>query len=102
MANLGQKDGVFHVRFRFRSKEFKKSLKIRDETAALAAKNLVELTVHGVLTGQITVPDGIDTGDFIVSGGTLSEPIRRLEPIPTCVFPSTAQLIDEYKESQKH
>lgn len=102
MANLGQKDGVYHVRFRYHGKEYKKSLKIRDESAAAAARNLVELTIHRLMTGQITVPVDVDPADFIVSGGILLQPIRPIEPIPQPVLPSTKQLIEEYKESQKN
>ena len=76
MANLGKKDGIFHIRFRYQGREFKKSLKIRDRGAAEAAKNLVELTTHRLLTGQIAVPEAVDVGDFILSGGTLLEPAK--------------------------
>ena len=49
MANLGQKKGVFHVRFRFQGKEYKKSLQMRDKDAAVAARRLVEVTIHRLL-----------------------------------------------------
>jgi hypothetical protein len=58
MANLGKKDGIFHVRFRFRTKEYKKSLKTRDQGAAEAVCHLIELTIHRLHTGQIQVPLG--------------------------------------------
>jgi len=66
MANIGEKNGVFYVRFRFRGKEFKKSLKIRSRSDADAARCLVELTIHRIATGQISLPPKIDAGDFIV------------------------------------
>src|SRR5689334_14799262 len=87
MANLGQKDGVFHVRFRFHAKEYKKSLKTRDAGAAAAAVHLIELTIHRLHTGQARVPDGVDPGDFIVSGGTLLQPIQ--PPSKPMIRPST-------------
>jgi len=102
MANLGQKDGVYHVRFRFLGKEYKKSLKIRDKGTAEAARNLVELTIHRLVTGQVTMPADVDPGDFIASGGTLLQPERPVEPTPQPVLPSTNRLIEEYKESQKN
>ncbi len=71
MANIGQKDGIFHVRFRFRGKEYKKSLKTHDKGAATAALHVVTLTIHRLLTGQIQLPAAVDPGDFILSGGTL-------------------------------
>jgi hypothetical protein len=101
MANLGQKSGIFHIRFRYHAREYKKSLKVRDESAAKAAKNLVELTIHRLVTGQIGVPDGVDPGDFILSGWTLLEPRPdKLAERPT--LPATAVLIEEYKEAQRH
>jgi integrase len=102
MANLGQKDGIFHVRFRFRGKEFKKSLKTTDRSAADVALHVIELTIHRLLTGQTAVPEGVDPGDFILSGGTLKEPVEPTPPAPAPVKPSTNALIAEYKESQKH
>jgi hypothetical protein len=74
MANLGQKNGVFHIRFRFNGKEYKKSLKTCDADSASAAKLSVELTIHRLITGMIVLPPGIDPGDFILSGGTLLQP----------------------------
>ncbi len=56
MANIGQKGGVFHVRFRLLGREYKKSLKTRDESAARAARHLIELTLHRVHTGQLQLP----------------------------------------------
>jgi hypothetical protein len=70
--------------------------------ANLAARNLVELTIHRLGTNQISVPADVDLGDFIVSGGTLTEPVRAVEPAPKPGLPSTNQLIREYKESQKN
>jgi integrase len=99
MANLGQKNGVFHVRFRFRGKEYKKSLKTSDESAAQAARHVIELTIHRLHTGQIDVPYRVDPGDFIVSGGTLHTPIE--PPPPRVVLPSVRQVVDEYSKSVK-
>jgi hypothetical protein len=102
MANLGQKDGIFHVRFRYAGKEFKKSLKIRDRADAEAARNLIELTIHRLRTGQTKVPEGVDAGDFIASGGTLQAPPIPAEPVlPLVVLPSTRRLTEEYGESVK-
>src|SRR5262245_18009782 len=97
MANLGKKDGIFHIRFRFRGKEYKKSLKTGDEGAAEAARHVVELTLHRLLTGQARVPDGVDPGDFVVSGGTL---LQAAEP-PKAALPSTRLLAQEYATSVK-
>lgn len=99
MANLGKKAGIFHIRFRFHGKEYKKSLKTSDEGAAEAARHLVELTLHRLLTGQTRVPEGVDAGDFVVSGGTLLQPVE--PPVPKAALPSTRQLADRYGTSVK-
>ncbi len=102
MANLGQKAGIFHIRFRFRGCEYKKSLKIREQADAEAARNLVELTIHRLETGQISLPPEVDAGDFIVSGGTLKEPLRQPDHPPVVLLPTTKELIEQYKESQQN
>lgn len=86
MANLIQKDGIYVVRFRFESKEYKRSLKTRDKTAADAARNSVGLTIHRLLTGMLRVPHDVDPGDFIVSGGTQAAPrvARKVQAARAC------------------
>jgi hypothetical protein len=99
MANLGKKNGIFNVRFRFRGREYKRSLKICDRNSAEAAKKLMELTIHKLLTGQISLPVDVEPGDFIFSGGTLQEP-----PAPagsSVALPSTRELALSYGGSQK-
>jgi hypothetical protein len=99
MANLGKKDGIFHIRFRFRGKEYKNSLKTHDEGAAEAARHVVELTLHRLLTGQAVVPDGVDPGDFVLSGDTLLKPPR--PPVKPVVWPCTKGLTEEHGEARK-
>jgi integrase len=102
MANLGKKNGIYHVRFRYQACEFKKSLKVRDRAAAEAARNLVELTIHRILTGQLAVPDGVDPGEFIVGGGTVQPKKRPPEAAPAPELPSIAALVGQYLEGQRH
>lgn len=100
MANLAIKNGTYVIRFRYAGKEYKRSLKTRSGSDAEAAKNSVELTIHRLLTGFLKLPVGIDTGDFIVSGGALTEPARRAEEPPP--LPTTRSLVAEYLDSQKN
>ena len=100
MANLGVKNGTYIIRFRYAGKEYKRSLKTRSGADAAAAKNSVELTIHRILTGFLKVPAGVDAGDFIVSGGVLTEPAAECEEPPP--LPTTRSLMDEYLESQKN
>jgi hypothetical protein len=80
MANIGLKAGIYYVRFRFGGQEFKRSLKVRDKDAAQAAKNIVELTIYRLLTGQLVLPPNVDPGDFIVGGGTVPQELTKVEP----------------------
>ena len=96
MANVQQKNGLFHVRFRYAGKQFKRSIKTRDPMAARAAQAAVEVTLYRLLTGQVHCPTGVDLGDFIVSGGTLAAPAA-----PPMAPPSTGHLIDEYLAAMK-
>jgi len=81
MANLGRKDGIIHVRFRYHTRKYKTSLKVRDRTEAEATNPAVEPTGHRLLTGQALVPEGVDPGDFTLSGGTLTRPAVRLPAV---------------------
>jgi hypothetical protein len=74
MADPGKKGEVYRARFRFRGREYKQSLQTKDESAARGALHLVEVTLHPLHTGQLRVPDRVDPRDFVVSGGTLTEP----------------------------
>jgi integrase len=102
MANLGTKGGIYHVRFRFQNREYKKSLKTRIKSDAEAARRSVEQTIHRLLVGLLAVPPDVDPGDFILSGGTLTRPIPHAEPVRPPDLPPTKALIEEYKESQKN
>ncbi|QDT16377.1 tyrosine-type recombinase/integrase [Alienimonas californiensis] len=70
MANLGQKDGIYLARFRYGGREYKKSLKTRDRKEAENGLKVVETTIHRLTTGTLAVPDGVNPGTFILSGGT--------------------------------
>jgi hypothetical protein len=85
MANLADKGGVYLARFRYRVREYKKSLKSRDTAAAKAGINIVELTIHRLLTGQLQIPADVDPGVFIVSGGTWTHPCEASEPPPAAL-----------------
>jgi integrase len=97
MANLGRKAGIFHVRFRYAGREYKRSLKVRDRVEAEAAKRTAEQTIHRLLVGLVALPAGVDPGDFVVSGGTRLAPAgRRTEPI------SADGLVAAYLDGQRH
>jgi integrase len=97
MANLGKKGDIYVARFRFAGKEYKKSLKTSQRGDAEAAMHAVERAIHGLTTGMLQIPPGIDPGDFILSGGTLRQVPRRRQRVP-----SLETVIDEYLASQGH
>jgi site-specific recombinase XerD len=100
MANLANKDGVYLARFRYRGREYKKSLKTRDAAAAKAGINIVELTIHRLLTGQLQIPADVDPAGFIVSGGTWTPPRKAAEPPPAA--PSMLAAVASYLASREN
>jgi integrase len=99
MANLGKKNGVYLARFRYQGKEYKKSLKTSSRKAADGAMHRVEDALHRLAVHVLTVPDGIDPGDFIVSGGTLTAPPPKSPPR---AVPTVAAGVREYTENLGH
>jgi integrase len=99
MANLSKKNGVYLARFRFEGKEYKRSLKTADRKAAEGAMHRVEDALHRLTIRVISVPEGVDPGDFIVSGGTLTTPTPTL-PAPR--VPTVKEAVDEYTNNLGH
>jgi integrase len=99
MASLDQKNGVFVIRFRHGGKQFKKSLRTRDQTDAVGALHLVQHTIYRLTTGQLEIPPGVDPGDFVVSGGKVIAPPPAADP-PTAPSVSLAALIEKYLAAQ--
>ena len=97
MAHLAKKNSVYMVRFRYNGQEFKKSLKTKTAGHAAAALRRVEDALHWLAINKLTVPNGVDAGDFIVSGGTLQEPRQQRQGMPTL-----QEAIQEYKDHLGH
>src|SRR5262245_23748683 len=79
-------------------KEYKRSFRIGDPACAKMARRSIELTIHRLVTGLVTVPLEVDPGDFILSGGTLLQPPRT----PAHTLLSTAELVQEFLRTQQH
>jgi hypothetical protein len=93
MANIGKNNGVYLAPFRCQGKEYKKWLKTANPEHARTALQRVEDTLHWLAVGRLTVPEGVDPGDFVVSGGNL--PAHAEKPKPRHV-PTVAEAVEEY------
>ncbi len=94
MAELIQKNQKYYVRFRLDGKRYKKSLKTTVESDAEGAKDIVNVCLYRIHTGQLIVPPDVDPGEFVVSGGTCTSPKRQ-------EVPTLQELVDEFAASQK-
>ena len=97
MASLGKKGDLYIARFRYQGQEYKRSLKTTRLEDARGAMKGVERAIHGLTTGMIQIPAGVDAGDFIVSGGTLNAMNR-----PRRKVDSLSALVQEYLGAQSH
>jgi len=71
MATLARKGDVYHLRFRYSGRSYRRTLKTSNLGDAESAFHLVQRTLHRLLTGDLQFSPGVDRGDFILSGGTL-------------------------------
>src|SRR5882724_6536326 len=97
MANLGMKNGIYIARFRYLGKEYKRSLKTTDRDDADAALLEVQRAIHRLTVGILQVPEGVDPGDFILSGGTLATNHARSR-----VGPTLDELAKEFQSNLAH
>lgn len=97
MASLRQtKSGSFIICFRFEGQQLQRSLKTKERDAAKALQGKIEHTLFQLANGHLTVPDGVDPGDFIVNGLTTPRPQKPSAPPPTF-----ASLIEPYLEDKR-
>src|SRR5262245_33451572 len=99
LANLGKKNGIYLARFRFQGKEYKKSLTTSVRRDAEAAMHRVADALHRLAINILAVPAGVDPGDFIVSGGTLTAPTPAA---PARVVPTLDDLVRQSTEHLGH
>ena len=96
MAHLARKREWFVARFTWNGKEYKKSLKTKDQGDALAGLRDVENRIHDLHRKKIQVPVGVDPGDFIVWGENAKQKTTAQHETPTFKALAIA-----YLESQK-
>lgn len=81
MASLRKdRGGSYLVMFRWAGRQYTRSLDTRDQETAAIAVARVDETIMRLKRGWATVPEGVDPGVFITSGGMLTErPGRGIE-----------------------
>ena len=84
------------ARFTWNGKEYKKSLKTKDNGDAKAALRDVENRIHDLHRNKIQLPIGVDPGDFIVWGENAKSK-SAVRPIA----PTFGELATAYLEAQK-
>src|SRR5262249_39655427 len=67
--------------------------------AAEAAMHRVEDALHRLAIGLIRDPEGVDPGDYILSGGTLTAPVPKLLPR---TVPTLDEALREYRDHLGH
>ena len=74
--------GQYTVCFRFGGRHYQRSLKTNDQASVKAAQGRIEDTLHLLTTGRLSIPPGVDPGDFIVTAGAQKTP-RSAPKVPT-------------------
>jgi integrase len=73
MASLQKVNGYFHISFRCAGQRFKRSLKTKSHSRAIARKARLEETIHLVECGRLHVPSDVDHAAFLLSDGKTNE-----------------------------
>jgi integrase len=75
--------GFYRIVFWFGGKQFRRSLKVRDERRAEAIRGRVEETLALIQNGRLTIPPDAEPGTFILSDGKLQRrPVVETAPAP--------------------
>ena len=91
------RNGNFLIKFHYASKRYTRSCETKKESDAKRIKSAVEETVGFLMTGRLTMPEGVtDPGVWIMSGGKLNEKPR----IETPRLNSVGEICDAYHHDQ--
>ena len=96
MAHLAKKGEWFIARFTWDGKEYKKSLKTKDEGDAKAALRDVENRIHDLHRSKVQIPSDVGPGDFIVWGEK-----AKAKSGPRPLAATFELLMEGYLEAQK-
>lgn len=97
LARPRSRIGFFRIIFRYGNKQYRRSLKVRDERRAEAIRGRVEETLSLIQTGRLSVPDGADPGTFILSDGRVQNKLAA-DPTPVPSPATIGMLLAVYQE----
>ena len=95
--------GRFIVCFRYQGQQYQRTLRTKDPAAAKAANGRVEDSLYKLTVGELSVPSGIDPGDFIVWGEAAVARARKEAGTANKekAVPTLARLIELYLEGNR-
>jgi integrase len=99
MPSLSNKNGVFHARFWYAGRQYRRTLKTNSPREAEGALYTIKSLLCRLETGALDIPPGVDPGDFIASGGTFRVSPQRTRPTEKNVV-TVRQLFKEYLASR--
>jgi integrase len=79
--------------FRFAGRQYARTIAVRSDREAERAAALVEEAIADVARGRLAIPEGVDPGSFLLSGGRLAQHRATNEPPP----PNLAGLFAAYE-----
>ena len=99
IASLQEINGIFHLRFRYGGKPFRRSLGVDNRDDAESSRKQVEVNLHRIQTGIIEPPPATaDIPQYVLSGGkSVARPV-----VESPSSPSLQQLWDGYLQSLPH
>jgi integrase len=94
---LDPESGFYRIVFWYGGKQYRRSLKVRDERRAEGIRGRIEETLSLIHTGRLSVPADADPGTFILSDGKLEQkPVTIITPEQPRT--TIGELIASYKE----
>jgi site-specific recombinase XerD len=86
--DFNPKTGKARIFFRYRGKQFNRTIRVRDDNEARRACALIEETIQDLERGKLTMPPDADPAAFILSGGRVTANTKS-EPTPEAPRPLT-------------
>jgi integrase len=98
MACLQERNGWYHLHFRYQGRQFSHALKTQDRREAEALRGTVDRVLIRIRNQEIPPPPAhADIADFLLAGGKVTE-----EPSPTEKPLTLKELANRYEEAHKN